>query len=265
MPVAIIPDDYSVLGDVSWRCDTNETCTVPLSMSSVEPSSCWAGSSSAPLSPMSSFSPSSSSSARRRVSQLGSFPPMDTDLYMAQSALAMLESKVADVEEVLSAMRTLTHDYLVQKRCCQRLWILSWDDEATVGQLGGIALVLDAMRRFPLDETLQHFACESLCNLALCHRNAMDMGHRGAVETLVRAMRAHAQSAAVQRSACVALANLASHGMMLGDLLAIEGLNVLMQAREHSHRGVQRAAREALASFGLDPLHVPRCPTPTGM
>jgi hypothetical protein len=102
----------------------------------------------------------------------------------------VLDSEDADIIDILTVMRQLPSDDRVQSKACERLWILTWDDECAlaIGRVGGIPLVLQAMRRFPEHSHLQQCGCETLHNLAIHSYNCMEICQGGGVSLLVKAM-----------------------------------------------------------------------------
>ena len=77
----------------------------------------------------------------------------------------------------------------------------------TNGQ-SGIAVLLDSMRRFRSDETLQAMACWSLVNIALAPAQKDVLVKLGGIEVTVQAMIEHPFDAEVQFRALFALINL---------------------------------------------------------
>jgi hypothetical protein len=153
-------------------------------------------------------------------------------------------SSGADIVDILALMKRHLDDGYVQERCGEQLWIMSWDDDnaIAIGRVGGIPLILQAMRRFPHRAQLQWCACETIQNLvaatstvfpasALIQRSEspqlinQDLGfytvgmrynceqvvHSGGVELVVKAMLQHPYVTAIQQSGCTALASLAMY------------------------------------------------------
>lgn len=193
----------------------------------------------------------------RRVSQanfLGLHNPNDSAVV---EALSILEDSSFDIAGILSAMKMVPYDYLVQEKACERLWVLSWDEESAVaiGRVGGIELILSAMEHFSNKAHLQLCACESLQNLALIEENRLDILENRGVQLLVQAMIRHRDFVSLQRAGCTAIGNMAlsreSHKYIAG----MGGLHSLVLATKNfSHEPmVLRAAHEALSTLEFLP------------
>ena len=203
----------------------------------------------------------------RRVSQtsfLGFHNPSDPTV---QRALSVLQGNTFDIVDILSAMKMVSHDRLVQERGCERLWVLSWEDDnsAAIGRVGGIPIVLNAMARFPMNAHLQQCGCESLQNLALCDYNRREICELGGVVLIVQAMMRHIDCAGIQQCGCTALASIASCEEHHKDIITASGLHAIIIAARHfsEEESVLRAAYDALTALGYDPAErLPRCPTP---
>ena len=111
----------------------------------------------------------------------------------------------------------------------------SSEDRSWLGRLGGIELVLNAMRTFEADTELQQSACGALATLSYENQvNTKAVLQHGGTELLLRAMHGHSSSPSVQGLACYVLRILAfleegrHHMVQLG---AIE--TILMALRNH--------------------------------
>jgi hypothetical protein len=80
--------------------------------------------------------------------------------------------------------------------------------EGSVGGKSGIAVLVDSMRRFELNEALQSMACWSLVNIALAPSQKEVLVKLGGIEVIAQAMVEHQYSADVQFRALFALINL---------------------------------------------------------
>jgi hypothetical protein len=200
-------------------------------------------------------------SAARRVSQ--SYLPKDGHDAALHTVLASLHSHTSqrslDLMDVFTAMKLLPHDARVQTQACERLWIFSWEEDtaAAIGRVGGIALLLQAMARFPWNAHLQWCAGEALQNLVWRNdANAYEVCERGGVALLLQAMMRHGDHVGMQQCGCTALANLAASptGAIRAHLVASGCVYVLVRAWQRcaTTEGVVQAAREALHLLGYD-------------
>uniref|UniRef100_A0A7S3L0N7 Uncharacterized protein n=1 Tax=Amphora coffeiformis TaxID=265554 RepID=A0A7S3L0N7_9STRA len=197
--------------------------------------------------------------ASRRVSQsnlLGYHNPSDPAV---KEALSMLQSMAFDIVDIISAMKRASHDRVVQERGCERLWVLSWEDEnsAAIGRVGGIPVVLDAMGRFPLNAHLQQCACECLQNLAHVNDfNRREIAEYQGINMIVQAMIRHMDCAGIQQCGCTALASISATKELIRIIMASGGFHaVLIAARRFANdQSVLRAAYDGLQAMGYDPV-----------
>lgn len=172
-------------------------------------------------------------------------------------ALRNIASESAEAVDILSAMRRGFQDEIVQVRGCEKLWVLSWDDEtaAAIGRVGGIPIVLEAMVRFPNNAHLQQCACETLQNLAADEYNSAVICDLGGVRVVVDVMARHFHIAGIQQSCCNALANLASSPVHRDHIIqAGGGLAVISAAQRFAdEESVLGGAYEALRALGCEP------------
>jgi hypothetical protein len=194
----------------------------------------------------------------RRVSQaivLGFHNPSDPAVV---EALRLLQGMPFDIVDIVSAMKRAAHDRVVQERGCERLWVLSWEDEnsAAIGRVGAIPVVLSAMARFPLNAHLQQCACECLQNLAhVNHYNRREISDYQGIRMIVTAMMRHMDCAGIQQCGCTALASIATTQDLVRVIMASGGFHaVLLAARRFEHDpSVLRAAYDGLQAMGYDP------------
>ena len=197
--------------------------------------------------------------ASRRVSQahlLGCHNPSDPAV---KEALRLLQGMTFDIVDIISAMKRASHDRVVQERGCERLWVLSWEDEnsAAIGRVGGIPVVLEAMGRFPMNAHLQQCACECLQNLAHVNTyNRREIAEYQGINMIVQAMIRHMDCAGIQQCGCTALASIAATKELVRDIMATGGFHaVLIAARRFSNdQSVLRAAYDGLQAIGYDPV-----------
>jgi hypothetical protein len=177
----------------------------------------------------------------------------------------VLQSHTFDICDILAAMKRVPHDMVVQERGCERLWILSWEEEnsAAVGRVGGIPIVLDAMARFPMNAHLQQCSCESLQNLAVNDYNRREICNLGGVVLIVQAMMRHEQVAGIQQCGCTALASIAMNKDHHKDITRVGGFHCIVIAARNfaDEESVLRAAYDAVYALGFDPAgRLPRRP-----
>ncbi len=180
--------------------------------------------------------------------------------WSSMEALRHIDSESAEAVDILSAMRRGCHDEIVQVRGCEKLWVLSWDDEtaAAIGRVGGIPIVLEAMVRFPNNAHLQQCACETLQNLAADEYNSDVICDIGGVRVVVEVMARHFDIAGIQQCCCNALANIASSPMHRNVIIqAGGGLAVISAAQRFAEEeSVLEGAYEALRALGCEPRRI---------
>lgn len=197
--------------------------------------------------------------ASRRVSQanlLGFHNPSDPAV---KEALSLLQGMTFDIVDIIAAMKRASHDRVVQERGCERLWVLSWEDEnsAAIGRVGGIPVILDAMGRFPMNAHLQQCACECLQNLAHVNDyNRREIADYQGINMIVQAMIRHMDCAGIQQCGCTALASISFTRELVRVILASGGFHaVLIAARRFSSdQSVLRAAYDCLQAMNYDPV-----------
>jgi len=174
-------------------------------------------------------------------------------------ALCVLQKKSIETVDILYIMKRIPYDAVVQERACERLWILSWEDDNAVciGRVGGIPLLLTAMARFPHNGHLIQCACETLQNLcAVNDFNRHEVAELGGVALIVQGMMRHEKVAGIQLCSCGALANVvASRSKYLLKVLLESGaLDAVMSAAVQfsTEESVLRAAYDVFAAMGVD-------------
>jgi hypothetical protein len=180
---------------------------------------------------------------------------------MVREALAVIQGLNFDIVDILSAMNLVPQDVVIQESGCERLWILSWEEEnsAAIGRVGGISIILNAMARFPQNAHLQQCGCESLQNMALNDYNRREICELSGVHLIVQAMIRHRNVAGIQQCGCTALASIASSttcGKMHCSVIEqAGGLNAILNAarRFADEESVLKAACDALQAMGLNP------------
>jgi hypothetical protein len=148
--------------------------------------------------------------------------------------------------------------------------------EGSVGGKSGIAVLIDSMRRFELNESLQSMACWSLVNIALAPSQKEVLVKLGGIEVIAHAMKEHQFSADVQFRALFALINLVIPSVangsnsnmdddlgtdttekeMLDELVdQIIGLVVLAMKNYCSHEAILNRACLVLHNLSLSPCY----------
>ena len=214
----------------------------------------------------------SPSSPTRRVSQLQPLLPLqqqqqqpsqtyhNPSTSVVQKCLSVIQGYHFDICDILMAMSHVPHDMLIQEKGCERLWILSWEEEnsAAIGRTGGITVILNAMARFPMNAHLQQCGCESLQNLALNEYNRREICDLGGVQLTVQAMARHATVPGIQQCGCTALASIASSTMYAKTHRRIiensGGLQAILAAAKNfcDEESIVEAAHDAITVMGYD-------------
>lgn len=198
--------------------------------------------------------------AKRRISDFGRMALAEhvldaKELDDPSVRIAMKAMEEADICDVLHVMKCVPHIGSLQALACEKLWVLTWDDDnaTSIGRVGGVALIVQAMERFPHNARLQQCACEALQNLAAHEGNRCEIVESGGVALIVRAMMCHSKSAEIQKCACSALANLACE--YPHDVSRVGGLHAVVHAarRFNQETRVVRAAYDAVQCMGVDP------------
>ena len=177
---------------------------------------------------------------------------------VVRQALSIIQNPSYEALDVLAAMSRAPHDMVVQEKGCERLWVLSWEEEnaAVIGRAGGVTMILAAMSRFPMNCHLQQCGCESLQNLSTQNANRREICQLSGVYIIVQAMLRHPTVAGIQQCGCTALASIAS-----GDspyyqqaVQQAAGLNAVLNAARSfcGEESVIEAANDALTAMGFD-------------
>jgi hypothetical protein len=173
-------------------------------------------------------------------------------------ALAILHNASFDIFDILAAMNRVPHNLVVQERGCERLWILSWEEEnaCAIGRVGGISILCNAMARFPAAAHLQQCAVESLCNLALNDYNRNEICELSGVHLIVQAMTWHPSAAGIQQCGCTALASIASssNSSFKQVVEQVGGVNAVMAVACNfcDEESVIQAVYDAFTAMGYD-------------
>ena len=191
-------------------------------------------------------------------------------------AKSMSQKDNKDIIDILATMKRASRDLEVQKRGCECLWILSWDDEnaSAIGRVGGISIILGALQYFTAEKRVCQPATEALQNLAARSAyNQAEICDAGGVSLIVSAMMRHLDCAEIQLCGCTLISSLASsstggsgkHRKELNCnncvqrrrcIAAAGGFHaVLVAGNYYSDRSetVLRSAHDALYALGYEP------------
>lgn len=168
----------------------------------------------------------------------------------------IIRDRSEDVFEILFLMRLYSFEEKVQEQGCERLWVHSWDDEtaASIGRVGGIPRIIQAMLLFPNNSSLQRSGCEILQNLAVNSFNRSIIVDQGGAALIVQAMMRNLDCAGMQQCGCIGLASLASSPELRGDILRSGAAQavILASRRFTGDEMMYRAAYQALLALGCD-------------
>ena len=176
-----------------------------------------------------------------------------------QTALKIMNSSAAHEGDILAVMRSLPGEVEVQRLACQKLWVLSWDDDTAeqLGQWGAISMVLHAMARFPYDLPLLHAAAETLQNLAATSEwNCRELCRLGGLHLIVQAMRHNMDHSGLQLCGCATMESVAllAQDDLKAFILQARGLEIMLCVL-HCHgtnQTVLVGARQALEAMGYN-------------
>lgn len=199
------------------------------------------------------------------VSQVGEDPKSTRAQHVETSslvhaALDILNCTSSETLDLLAVMRALPCEPRIQSMACERLWVQSFEDEEALRLVeeGGVAMVVNAMARFPLHAHLQHCAGEILQNVAALEEEKWhkhEICARGGVTLLVQAMKIHSRNHSIQLCGCITMANLAeSNTRNQEHIRQVGGVEAVLQARWYhgNYLTVAEGARQALEALGYD-------------
>lgn len=194
---------------------------------------------------------------RRRISPASS-ASTDQNSGPFMRALSAVEGSCFDIVDILSAMRQFPTHRRIQELGCERLWILSWEDDnaMAIGHVGGVSTLTVAMRAFPESANLQQCACECLQNLALQEANCREICEfSDAVLLIVEAMLQHPKVASLQHCGANALCSLAHvfDGAYRTVLEESGAVHALLMATQNIHDpNLVHAVTDSLQALGYD-------------
>ena len=125
-----------------------------------------------------------------------------------------------------------------------------------IGNMGGISIILDAMRNHPHHLTIQRSGCESVRTLCTHPHNRQVIMQSGGIQLIVKMMSWHVNDTDLLCSGCKALASVAEGGMEYKIAVAEAGgiLAVMKSVEVHSENNVLlTAAYQALRMLGYNP------------
>jgi hypothetical protein len=121
--------------------------------------------------------------------------------------------------------------------------------------VGGVAVVVEAMRTFPKCQILQRRGCNALRNLAACNIGVAKAIESGGIEVLLAAIHNHLDSEILCESACQALVNIVSGSKENTGLLIILGGGAAVdkvRAKWPDANDVQTRVRKLASLFGAE-------------
>lgn len=125
-----------------------------------------------------------------------------------------------------------------------------------IGNMGGISIILDAMRNHPHHLIIQRSGCESVRALCTHPHNRQVIIQSGGIQLIVKMMSWHVNDTDLLCSGCKALASVAEGGMEYKIAVAEAGgiLAVMKAVEVHSENDVLlTAAYQALRMLGYNP------------
>jgi hypothetical protein len=145
----------------------------------------------------------------------------------------------------------LDSELLCQKACglILNLSFFAPISQDVMASVGGIHIILAAMRRHGLNVQVQEFGVGILSGLCLDDKNHAEFVNEEGISTVLAAMMIHPEQASIQACCCDLLVNLACsdpsyrHAIIDGNGLMV--VNDAMK-RHRSHRGVQSCGSELL-------------------
>lgn len=140
-------------------------------------------------------------------------------------------SQFGGIMAIVRAMESHRHTELIQVGGCYALDRLASDPETQVviGEMGGIAVILDAMKTFDGSANVHQAACAALANITR-HRGTTDEVS-DAVQVLCASMGRHATNMQVQAKAFGAIANICmDNKQRLRELSAAGGMLTMTMA-----------------------------------
>jgi hypothetical protein len=171
------------------------------------------------------------------------------DIPASQKRQMCLEENIFVLLATLNQM--LDSELLCQKACglILNLSFFAPISQDVMASVGGIHIILAAMRRHGLNVQVQEFGVGILSGLCLDDKNHAEFVNEEGISTVLAAMMIHPEQASIQACCCDLLVNLACsdpsyrHAIIDGN-----GLRVVNDAmkRHRSHRGVQSCGSELL-------------------
>jgi hypothetical protein len=157
----------------------------------------------------------------------------------------MLSAGGLDV--IFSNMKAFDYNEDIGRKCCEILKTftrLSLDFQRAVSAKGGIALVLNTMRRHVQCHEVQDAGFACMRNLCLHQDNRLSVEGEGGISTLLTHMTIYLKDAAIQAYGCDALGRLASEPQNQISIASESGVAAALSSMEEHpmHPGVQDRA-----------------------
>eukprot|EP00047_Mylnosiga_fluctuans_P004158 m.232969 g.232969 ORF g.232969 m.232969 type:complete len:1115 (+) comp12442_c0_seq1:360-3704(+) len=135
------------------------------------------------------------------------------------------------VDALLAAMSLFNENPQIQGAACIALGNIANmpDNAALVAKVGGVELVLNSMRAFLNNATVQEEGCLALRNLTR-GVNVAVVGAAGGIAVVLAAMEAHKNNSRVQGEGCRALGLMARDTHNLGILMSLSGVQAIVSA-----------------------------------
>lgn len=115
--------------------------------------------------------------------------------------------------------------------------------------MGGIRIILSAMRRHGLNVQIQEFGAGVLSGLCLDERNHLEFVNEEGISTILAACMIHPDQPSIQACCCDLLVNLATADPSYKRFI-VDGNGVMIakdaMVRHQSHKGIQNRGRELL-------------------
>lgn len=205
------------------------------------------------------LSPQQSRSFNNRSPSAASLQSGSPDYNKAlDMALRSMQDDSLSFEHVIRTMQHFPAHAAIQERGCTLLWNQTFNAEVChmLVSMGGVVTVLQAMRKHPTINKLQHVALEVLRNLCVNELNRQALVQSGGLPFVVETMQKLAEDADIQRSGCNMLASAAQGGMEYKIAVAeCGGILAVMKAVEThpDNDNVLRAAYQTLRLLGYNP------------
>ena len=125
----------------------------------------------------------------------------------------ILELTMSHVPAILKLMNEKRDKTIVQNGCGAIFYIIHKNhaNAKTIGKMGGVKVILDALKRHKANADVQEWGCGALQNLTLNDDNKKTIAKLGGIKVILDAMKRHESNADVQGRVCAVLTNLAAN------------------------------------------------------